>query len=61
MKSTHAVDIHLFANGTEVASVTETLASIPYDESLTVGFGHFDSTSAQSMYVDRVEVYNYVG
>jgi len=61
MKSTSAVDIHLFANGTEVASVTETLASIPYDESLTVGFGHFDSTSAQSMYVDRVEVYNYVG
>lgn len=59
MKTATSVKIHMFANGTEVTGVTETAATVPYDESLTLGFGCFDSTSAQSMYIDRVEVANY--
>ncbi len=62
VRSASAVDIHVWRDGVEVSSPTETATEIPTDQSLAFFASVVDSASGQpNIQIDRVEVVNYIG
>lgn len=60
LKTATSLDLHIFVDGAEVSSPTETATEIPENESLTFTASTI-AGDAQSLDIDRVEINNYIG
>ena len=62
LKTASSLDLHIWVDGAEVASPTETATEIVDNESLTFTASAIDSASGQPVLrLDRVEINNYIG